>query len=560
MFGQPPQSGLKRLTPTSNFFHTPNTPADPWDCNRYPNSPYCDANPLRKSPAGYELELVLDECNIGIQVTPILGYIALPTQQFVYRKSECIRPPTKTYKEDEPLHIPPPKGSGIYCLISKGRYYRKTHDRSPIAQPIELEIAWNYSKPDGIYPIGDRYPNNIRGDFWVENEGFHKYTENGNTTYFDRNKRYQSIVEDILLNFTIPLEQRQQNTTRVFLTEIFGAMFGIIVGVIFFRYEEALETIKNNSYFRNRSSSEFVDREIGLIDGREVSSRIQWDVYELGVDSFSVPPPPKKRKKKDCCEMACCTQNDQLLRLILKRIGNFPVSVPASYLTVDDKQPVEKRINSLMELTAWFAERFDEVIGEFEIKIEIDDADLSKEGKQRKTIRLPNLAEVVAELFTMQFQQTIYTDLIVHMLTNNLVEAGQIKQMGFKNHNALMAITEYMGFPYKNISQKLPLTFTPGKGTFEELLKETQVDVSVIDYVEKKSMAEDIQTLLQAAAIIRAVFYRRAPNDKETLKQQLIEDLTGLVGERVGGMIDIVKEFVEDLGNQYDPTETDQSS
>lgn len=61
-----------------------------------------------------------------------------------------------------------------------------------------------------------------------------------------------------------------------------------------------------------------------------------------------------------------------------------------------------------------------------------------------------------------------------------------------------------------------------------------------------------MQVLLQAAAIIRAVHFRRAPNNDNDLKNQLKQDILGLAGAESGSLVEMVKNFVEDLGNKYD--------
>ena len=265
------------------------------------------------------------------------------------------------------------------------------------------------------------------------------------------------------------------------------------------------------------------------------------------------PPPPPPPEECDC--MGCCpdvSNQDALLKLILKRIGTLPVDVPASYLTKKGVQPAQiKKIESLTEFTAWFAERFDETIGEFEITIEIDDADLTKEGKQKQTIRLPNLAESIAEMFSLMIHSNINNELILNIVNRTLIESGQIKQSEYKTFSAVNALIDYIGFHTNSKTEKMPLSFKPGELSFDKLLKESEVNVSVLTYTQKETLAATMQTLLQAAAIIRAVHYRRTPGTKQQIASTLKEDLVGLLGES-GNLTDQVKTFITNMEKVYD--------
>ncbi|MEH1895623.1 MAG: hypothetical protein V7K94_10055 [Nostoc sp.] len=257
------------------------------------------------------------------------------------------------------------------------------------------------------------------------------------------------------------------------------------------------------------------------------------------------PPPPPKKKD---CECMCCPgqqNSDALLKLVLKRIGSLPADVPTSYLTKNGVQPAQlKKVESL-------AERFDETVGEFEITIDVDDADLSKEGKQKETIRLPNLAESIAEMFSMMIQSNINNELILNIVNRTLIESGQIKQSEFKTYSALNALIDYVGFHTTSQSQKMPLSFTVGEKSFDKFLKESEQDVSVLTYEQKETLTASMQSLLQAAAIIRAVNYRCTSGNKQKIASTIKNDLLGLLGE-TGNITDQVKTFITNIEKVYD--------
>ncbi|MEH2244592.1 hypothetical protein [Nostoc sp.] len=267
--------------------------------------------------------------------------------------------------------------------------------------------------------------------------------------------------------------------------------------------------------------------------------------------TISPPPPPPPEKECDC--MSCCPEiDDTLLKLILKRIGTLPVDVPASYLTKNGVQPAQvKKVESLTEFIAWFAERFDETVGEFEVTIEVNDADLTKQGEQKQTIRLPNLAESIAEMFSLMIHCNINNELILNIVNRTLIESGQIKQSEYKTISALHALIDYLGFPTHTTTEKMPLTFKPGELSFDKLLKESNIDVSVLTYTEKPTLAATLHTLLQAAAIIRASHFRGTPGNKAQVANIIKEDLKKLLGEG-GDLLEQIKTFVKDVNGVYD--------
>ncbi len=175
-----PQEGLVPVN-NSPFYMTPSEPADPMDCNRYPDSPWCGGNPIDLRPVALDIEIIRDECNFGVQFSGTLGFIKIPPFQIVYRNPACNPPPDNPERENEPgtsPFIPPPTARGIYFFYSSGRSFYKSKNRYTGEIRVELECVWNYSSPSGVYPLGDRFPNFFRGDFSVTNEGFERLVDN----------------------------------------------------------------------------------------------------------------------------------------------------------------------------------------------------------------------------------------------------------------------------------------------------------------------------------------------------------------------------------------------
>jgi hypothetical protein len=83
---------------------TPNDPVDPWDCDAWPDSPYCDGGGLVVDPIGGRgvggvADVAGDECEICVTVTPSILWMRGPVYTVCYRKPEC-RPEGDTPEVD----------------------------------------------------------------------------------------------------------------------------------------------------------------------------------------------------------------------------------------------------------------------------------------------------------------------------------------------------------------------------------------------------------------------------------------------------------------------------
>jgi hypothetical protein len=64
---------------------------------------------------------------------------------------------------------------------------------------------------------------------------------------------------------------------------------------------------------------------------------------------------------------------------------------------VEPAEPAQVPIEDFVDLLDWQFQRDDERWGKWQVEIDIKDSDITKEGDQEKQIKLPNLAESVAE-------------------------------------------------------------------------------------------------------------------------------------------------------------------
>ncbi|NQE38361.1 hypothetical protein [Microcoleus asticus] len=244
------------------------------------------------------------------------------------------------------------------------------------------------------------------------------------------------------------------------------------------------------------------------------------------------PNPPPRKEKMD----ACCQENLKFLRAIYTKLGlaKFPGQLPATIIQEVPKEgeepaePPQVPIPDLVSLIDWVFKRDDERWGQWEIQIDIKDADITKEGDQKKSLKFPNLAESIAELEGQILSLMTNVDALVAMQVRCLTESGMARQEAIKGYLASKAIIKYMAFKSTEIDVAVPMTFTPGAESISALIEESEGHIKGTDYEEKETFRDVCLDLLQAAAIIRAVHWQKIDSKNDT-KSQLLSILKGTV-------------------------------
>lgn len=174
---------------------------------------------------------------------------------------------------------------------------------------------------------------------------------------------------------------------------------------------------------------------------------------------YKLPEPPPAGEECDC--MKCCpdvSNLEALLKLILKKIGSthLPASVPAS-LIVENSAKIQ--LSSLAEYLAYSVKQTNAQIGYFPQKITIVDSDLTQEGNQEKSIKLPNLAESLAEILGILL--TLETESNANLIAtiNAMIEAGSAKQTALLAADYSRANSEYLGYKGKLVEKRVGFSF-----------------------------------------------------------------------------------------------------
>lgn len=547
----PPQSGLVQLGNTP-FYATPNTPADPTDCERYPNSIYCNGRGFGFKSISLNVGLVADKCNVGVQINGTLAYVSLPTVDIVYRSPNCrveLPPPDPVTSNESDIPIPTTpdcasplgfayvkrKEAAEQMLVSAGLATISTIVTTEvvhISYPVVFSNAEVHHENGAVITL-QVTAETKRNMPWLQTFGGYSLDlpleqQQDLKLTFNRVYNVWSQSNDVS-------RQRYLDYTDYWLYPADGTDNN---GTFIVTYGAGISDWRSSG-IRTVSNFRFIDGYNRAINsdvtyyGNHIVTK--WDViltcgdYVPPVNKY--PPPPPKKKK--CCkddDMTCCPDNSDLLKALLAKVNKlsqivgvdeYPASLPASLVTKDGKNPGKTSIPNLTELFGWYIQRFDEIMGQFEINLEVAKPD--KEG-ETIPIKLPNMAEAIAEMMTLMFQTSINSEILVNLCNRTLIETGQNKQQEFKNHMAINSLIEYFGFGIKETAETMPLTFTPGETSFSKMLQETNISVKGTEYDGKQPFHGALLDLLQAAAIIRAVHWKKLDASKN-IAQQLIDSI-----------------------------------
>lgn len=180
-----------------------------------------------------------------------------------------------------------------------------------------------------------------------------------------------------------------------------------------------------------------------------------------------------------------------------------------------------KKINYQSQFEEWRFKQLDALFGQFPIKIKIEDNDLIKTGDEPLEIELPNLAETLAELTGKTLFNEAMLNLLVNINFRLLNEQGSTKLQGFSTNKMVEEIVDYLGFENQKAKETIRFLYNPSydiqeeeQPNFEEMLKETEIEVDIEECTEKQSFEQKLDQLLFSAAIIQTALYEKVnPNN-----------------------------------------------
>ncbi|AFY43663.1 hypothetical protein [Nostoc sp. PCC 7107] len=561
---EPPAPGLTPLG--GGFYSTGGGAVSPFDCGRWPDSPFCGGNPFTREPVGFDFSKVQDGCSIGIQINPTFGFVKLPITQFVYRfPGECRMPSPKPKPNPEIENYDDLQelGAGRYITVKSLQYSYNDGKSGETGLPIGLA--------DNLYSVGIsqiEFP--IQTDIYLDETTICNCSITFQVEYsFRMNIAYVNAFWDIqtIENHVIQLggepPQDYEDPTAEFSANSSGSFkvfyavgaslpphieiesssyyFGEIASEYLRQYaiiinasdnltvESKRTTIKtpftfftyDSSLFPLDIPSDFEARQIS-VDGMVedvIGTAYYGEAYSIEIDEnqysaqkledYNPPPPPPDDKD---CECMCC--DDSLLRLLLSRVNkiyqtigvdDYPVSAP-QWITKDDSPQIS--IANITRFISYTVKQLDSISGNYPIKIKIQDADLTQEGDQTQYVNVPNAAEAMAEMLGLLLTIRSETNAGLIAAVNGMIEAGSSKQTAFLAYEYAKANAEFLGYKGKQVEREMPFTFKPNEPQLDKMMKPTTMKVKGFENDDKEDFSDAIAPILEMSAMWKAQNFR----------------------------------------------------
>ena len=225
---------------------------------------------------------------------------------------------------------------------------------------------------------------------------------------------------------------------------------------------------------------------------------------------------------------------DQKIKLLQAEKGKHPADSKlgrAIKAAIEEAQKqkegkaVYRTIENIPQQISWMVSALDEVLGSFPVGITLKDSDLIKVGEEEQKIRVPNIAESLAELTGMALLNHSATELSVNMLVRILCETGTGRQQTIKNYYLLDVLRDYLGCATKEKQVEVPFAYDPvldlgkdQKDEFAKFLTPKSVPIDIEELDEKQSLQRWLVQIDSIYALCRAYMTRPARDKTEVYK------------------------------------------
>ena len=185
----------------------------------------------------------------------------------------------------------------------------------------------------------------------------------------------------------------------------------------------------------------------------------------------------------------------------------LPAKVPESLLfdTEKYKNPKDQPtilIDDNLEFSEYLLKNLDGILGQFPLSLKYKTAD-NNGSIQEKTIKIPNIAECLAEILgsNLAIQSDTNTSLVMGM--KNLAESAKAGNAATLAADIARANAEYLGYKSREIKKEIPYSFTPGQYNIRDALKSSMQKMVSFKNVDDEQLVDDIKLILIAAQIIK---------------------------------------------------------
>ncbi|ELS04922.1 hypothetical protein Xen7305DRAFT_00046580 [Xenococcus sp. PCC 7305] len=301
------------------------------------------------------------------------------------------------------------------------------------------------------------------------------------------------------------------------------------------------------------SKIEFTNKEISFTLGTENEENLKIDLnsdlqdifgdyLNKEVDWYAELKKIAETQLDSVTKEAIATETDSLVGILLNSLAvyynklgldNFPITAPETItqpLYDDEGNPLEPKTvdnHNFSEFLIWQFKIIDELFGRFPIDIQIEDSDLIKVGDQPVKIRLPNLAETLAELVGKSLFTEAKIDALLPIALKNLAESGSTRQQVIKNYYLAIAAQEYLGFKTKQKTTEVDLLFNPKivdenevEKTLAKALQNSKIPIKIEEIDDNNTLEAQMATVVEVARMMKARYWKSFSANGD-LKEQI---------------------------------------
>jgi hypothetical protein len=201
------------------------------------------------------------------------------------------------------------------------------------------------------------------------------------------------------------------------------------------------------------------------------------------------------------------TETYQISKCVAPALGvkQLPWNLPGNMGDGEGSETVD----NYAELQIYILKQLSQMLGQTKIKIKVKDSDLVAEGNQTKELEFENVSEAMAELLGLALTNQSIASAGLNASLTGVIQSGMAFTTAAVVDKHIEEIVEFLGFSQKRSAFQVPLPYTPGGTTPEEILKDTVVNLRYYENVDRRTFQSHAVIMEQAAAIIRAAFYER---------------------------------------------------
>lgn len=529
-------------------------PADPRDCARYPASPYCGEIPLEfGKPFGFTPEIKTNGCETCFYLYPVILWLKVTPQIICKRDPNCDRPKPTLNKDELTKRAPKPFDENVRA----GKY---KSEECALRERI-TNYWYNRQNEAAMQALTSPFSG---GDNYEFRNLEVKYLYTLNVT-----AGIGEIVDSVSLELHLGTPIQVYETNQYIYHYV-----GDLQQRIFFRKSGERRLIGGSGVWEEVGTS------VDLKNWKPIPCP------DMPRPPKVKPPPPipnfwpypffndrerqdrkKKRGKGGMCCNDCADSKDnteKLLReikeikkalgtgklekaldaavgigdssvtaivnLLAKRIGvnDYPIEVPASLLS-DDHDDKTYKLQSNAEYLFWLTTQIDKLVGEFPIDIEVKDADPIKAGNQPMKIRIPNIAEAIAEIYGLAFKSSVNQEVELNMLLRLALETTHAKNAAIIAQDYSRANAKFLGYQGNTKGRHVDYNFDftdvnasekdqNKQLNLESLLKNSKAWIQGWENDDSETAVNFLRKLMFSAGIIKSVFFRDKKQSKAVVE------------------------------------------